>query len=189
MPRDLSPEFLEAIRSGIVRPAFFVEAHFRSGPIHVWTGLGSLEWNGETWLGLGSLGSISTIEEGSAVTAQSVTISLSGIDPTILASSLGDFQVGLPVTIWLALYDADAVLIPDPAISFSGRMDQPTLDVGSTTATISIACENRLADMNVSVERRYTNEDQRIDYPTDRGYEYVNSIQDITINWGRSSSN
>lgn len=189
MPRELTPAFLAAIKSGVIRPALFVEMFFRSGPVHAWTGIGPQVWNGHTWLGVGSFGSVSTIEEGSTVTAQGVTLMLTGIDPALLSSTLTEFQVGLPVTIWLALYDDNGELIPDPTISFAGRMDQPTIDVGATTATISIACENRLADMNVSVERRYTNEDQRIDYPNDRAFEYVNSIQDVTINWGRTSSN
>jgi len=44
-------------------------------------------------------------------------------------------------------------------------------------------------EMNVAVDRRYTNEDQQLDYPGDRGMEFVSSIQDVTIYWGRTPSN
>jgi hypothetical protein len=67
-------------------------------------------------------------------------------------------------------------------------MDQPTIDVDGTTATIAINCESRLLDMNVAVDRRYTNEDQQLDHPGDRGLEFVNSIQEVVIYWGRSPS-
>jgi hypothetical protein len=188
MPRALSPAFLAAIESSAVRPAIFVESNFTSGPLYAWTGLGSIDWNGHTWLGVGSLGSISTIEEGSDVNAKGITIGLSGIDPVLLTGVVSEFQTGLPVTVYFGLFDASMALIADPVISFQGRMDQPTLDVDGQTASISINCENRLLDMNVSVERRYTNEDQQLDYPGDRGFEFVNSIQEVAINWGRTPS-
>jgi hypothetical protein len=157
MPRpDATAEFIAAIESGMVRPALFVEANFTSGPIYVWSGRGTVTWNGNDWLGAGSLISVSTVEEGSTVEARGTTISMSGIDVTLLTGILTEFQVGLPVTVWLGLFDEASTLIPNPVISFAGRMDQPTIDVGGTTATISINCESRLLDMNVSVERRYT---------------------------------
>jgi len=137
---------------------------------------------------VGSLGSISTIEEGSTVEAKGVTLTLSGIDATLLTGILTEFQVGLPVLVYLGLFDSSGSLIADPIVSWAGRMDQPTLDVDGTTATISIACENRLVDMNVAVDRRYTNEDQQLDHPGDRGFEFVNSIQEVMLYWGRSPS-
>ena len=42
--------------------------------------------------------------------------------------------------------------------------------------------------MNVAVDRRLTNEDQHLDYPGDRGLEFVNSIIDTMVYWGRTPS-
>jgi hypothetical protein len=180
---------LAATQSTNLRPALFVEAHFVNGPIYVWTGRGSIVWGGHTWLGVGSLGSVSTIEEGASIDAKGITITLSGIDSTLLADIMTEFQVGLPVLVWLGFFDETLSLIDDPVISWAGRMDQPTVDVDGQTCTISINCENRLVEMNVAVDRRYTNEDQQLDYPGDRGMEFVSSIQDVTIYWGRTPSN
>jgi hypothetical protein len=190
MPRSgLSSAQLTAIQSGNIRPAFFVEANFASGPIYVWSGRGSIAWGGHTWLGVGTLGTISTIEEGSGVDAKGITLSMSGIDSSLLTEVMTEFQVGLPVIVRLGLFDANLALIDDPVIAWAGRMDQPTIDVDGQTCTISINCENRLVEMNVAVDRRYTNEDQQLDYPGDRGMEFVSSIQDVTIYWGRTPSN
>jgi hypothetical protein len=188
MPRILTPKQLAAITSPSMRPAFFVEAHFLSGPIYVWTGGCPFVWNDITWLGLGALGGISTIEESSDIEAKGVTLTMSGIDSTLLVDIMTEFQVGLPCIIRLGLFDETLTLIDDPIISWAGRMDQPTVDVDGTTSTITINCESRLLEMNTSVERRYTNEDQQIDYPGDRGMEFVSSIQDITIYWGHTPS-
>ena len=188
MPRAMTAGYLAAIQSAALRPALFVEAHFTSGPIYVWSGVGQIVWGGHTWTGLGSLGNVSTIDESATVEAKGITLTLSGIDSAFLTHILDEFQVGLPVVVSLGLFDAVGALIADPVASFIGEMDQPTLDVTGTSATIAINCESRLLELNVAVDRRYTNEDQQRDYPGDRGFEFVNSIQEAQIYWGRTPS-
>src|ERR1700683_3167224 len=114
MPRDMTAAYLAAIQSGILRPVLFVEATFTSGPIYVWSGIGTIVWGGNTWVGIGNLGSISTIEEGSAVSAKGITLTLSGSDPTLLTGVTAEFQVGLPALVWLGVYDENGVLIGNP---------------------------------------------------------------------------
>ena len=62
MPRTLTAPFLAATQATLLRPALFIEAHFTSGALYVWSGFGSLTWNGQTWTGIGTLGSVSTID-------------------------------------------------------------------------------------------------------------------------------
>ena len=188
MPRPMTTAYTVAVTSAMLRPALFVEAHFVTGPIYVWTGLGTIEWNGQTWIGIGTLGTVSTIEEGSTVEAKGITLTLSGIDPTLIADVLGEFQVGLPAIVTLGLFDDTGTLIPDPVCCFSGKMDQPTIDVSGPTATIAINCESRLVELNVAVDRRWTNEDQQVDFPGDLAFQFVNGIQDAQIYWGKSPS-
>ena len=188
MPRTMTPAYLAAISSALLRPVLFVQANFTSGPLYVWSGMGPITWNGQVWTGIGTLGSISTIEEGSTVSAKGITLTLSGIDPTLLTDVMDEFQVGLPVMVTLGVFDENGALIADPVCCFSGRMDQPTIDVSGTMATIAINCENRLVEMNVAVDRRYTDEDQQLDYPGDLGFQFVNGIQDAQIYWGRTPS-
>ena len=179
---------ITALGAATIRPALFVEATFTNETIHVWNGLGSITWNGKTWMGVGSLGSVSSIEEGSAVEAKGVSITMSGLDPVLLTDVLEQYQVGLPVSVWLGLFDDIGALIPDPILSFAGRMDQPTLTVDGKTASISINCESKLLDMNVACEFFYTNEQQQLDYPLDKGLSFVSSIQEVQIYWGKAPS-
>src|SRR5690348_15578258 len=130
MPRsDATSAFIAAIESGMIRPAFLVEANFTSGPLNVWSGKGDLTWNGITWTGVGQFGAVSTVEEGSTVEARGVTLTMSGIDVTLLTGIMTEFQVGLAATVWLALFDATPAIIANPVIAFRGRMDQPTIEV------------------------------------------------------------
>ncbi len=62
-----------------------------------------------------------------------------------------------------------------------------TIDEGADSATISLAVENKLIILENAKERRYNDEDQKIENPTDKGFEFVASIQDVEIVWGRST--
>jgi hypothetical protein len=58
----------------------------------------------------------------------------------------------------------------------------------SSTATISVTVENVLIKLERPVVRRFTNEDQKSRFPSDKGLEYVASLQDKEIFWGRTAS-
>jgi hypothetical protein len=190
----MSSAMLTALQGPVLRPALFLMATFNSGgtieTVYMWTGLGSITWNGQTWLGLGSLLEVSTAEEGATVEAKGIAFTLSGIDVASLANALQDFQVGLPVQIWLGLFDNSSPpsLIADPITTWAGKMDQPVLDVGGETASIAINCETRLIEMNCSVERRYTHDDTQLEHPGDLGCSFVNGLQEITVSWGHTPS-
>jgi len=174
---------LAALAAGELDPAVFVLATFVTGPVYLWSGLGSITWNGQTWQGLGALGSISPIAEGTRVESRGLTLTLSGIDSTLIPDVLSEFQTGLPVTVYLGLFDEGA-LIASPCVSWAGRMDLPQVDIGGSTSTISINCESRLISMNTAVDRRYTPDDQQCDWPGDLGMSFVPSIQEMTLYWG-----
>jgi len=57
---------------------------------------------------------------------------------------------------------------------------------GSETATIQVTVENRLIEFERTRVRRYTAEDQKIDYPNDKGLEFVAEMAEKEIVWGRA---
>lgn len=195
--RKLTTAALTALQSSSLKLAIFVEMHFKSSIARVWSGVGPVTWNSQTWLGVGNLGSVSTIEDGNTVEARGISLTVSGL-PTLtpdgerinwfLADALQDIQVGLPAMVWIGLWDngSPPALIDDVISAWVGRIDQPTIEVGGQSVTITLACENRLLDMNVPCDRRYTHSDQQISHPGDLGFSFVNSIQEITLYWGRT---
>jgi hypothetical protein len=174
------------LSASLIRPVLLLQMHFTSGDAFMWSGIGNLQWNGQTWLGMGTMGTISPIEESSEIKATNVTFTLSGIAHDMVQKSLGEMRQGYPVKLWFgSLGDANNVLA-DPLQIFAGRMDVPTIDDGATTSTISIAVENRLIDLNRSRERRFTDQDQQIDHPGDLGFQYVQFIQTWSGTWGKA---
>lgn len=187
MPRAMSSGMLAALESAYLQPAVFVQMQFATATVYIWSGVGTISWNGHTWVGLGSLLSVTVMEDAATVEARGITVTLSGLDAGLLSDCLTEFQLGLPVSVCFGLYSGGS-LIASPITSWAGRMDQPTIDVAGDTVTIAINCENRLLDMNVAVDRRYTNQDQQMTWPGDLCFQFVDGIQEMTLYWGQQAN-
>ncbi len=181
---------LAAITAPQWNPAIFVQMAFSSTTVYVWSGIGTISWNGNTWTGLGSLLSIGNVmEDGATVEARGIVITLSGLDSTLLPNVIGEVQLGLPVTVWLGALSAAKTVIASPLILWSGGIDQPTISVSGETATMAIACENLLVSMNVPVDRRYNAIDLQSQWPNDLGLLFVPSLLETNLLWGEFSIN
>ena len=64
-------------------------------------------------------------------------------------------------------------------------MDVMTITDTGDSISISLTVESELRALEKPSERRYTPEDQKIDYPFDKGFDFVPRLQDVQINWGR----
>ena len=78
-----------------------------------------------------------------------------------------------------------SVIVSDPYTIFDGFMDIMELSDSGNKANITLRCESQLISLQKTNIRRYTPEDQKIDFPDDLGLEYVTSIQDDEVVWGR----
>jgi len=187
MPRTMTPAMLAAFTSPGFSPIFFVQMQFNSGTVYLWTGYGSVAWNGQTWQGLGSLISLGIVEDGSTMEARGMSVIVSGFDPVLLPDVLSEVTLGSPVTIYIGVLSGPGAVLADPVILYSGGMDQPVLDIDATRATLSIAVENFLSQMNVAIDRRYSQDDQAMGWPGDLGFSFVTGLQENdTLFWGQS---
>lgn len=188
MPRNVAAEFLLALSEGFLFPVIFVEMYFATGPVRVCTYNQDLLLNGVVYTAASNLLEISTIQDGADVHARGVNITLSGFDSSLLSLVLNDFQVGLPVTIYLGAFNTQtAQQVSYSIIAWQGKTDEPTISADVPTSTISIACESLLMDMNTPLPWRYTNATQQQFFPGDLGLSFVNSIQSIPIYWGQTA--
>lgn len=185
MARDITNDVATQLQAGTVEPALLYEGEFASGFVRLWSGLGPLSWSGHTWTGVGTLGGISDIEETAEIKASGITVTLSGIPSDLIAAVLSDARHGKAGRIYLAFF-ASGAIVSDPTLIFEGRLDVPSIDEGGDSASISITYESELMDLERARERRWTPEDQAIDHEGDKGFDYVASLQDAQIVWGRS---
>lgn len=184
--RTMTPALEAELIARDVRPALFFEGEFASGFVRFWSGLGDVSWNGQTWTGAGNLIGFGGVEEGGDVIARGTQISLSGVPSSLVSAVITDARQGLPGRLWVALLAADRTVIADPVLAFLGRLDVPTISDGAETCTVTITYESRLIDLNRPRELRYTHEAQQQLYPGDMGFQYVTTIQDKDLPWGRA---
>ena len=140
--------------------------------------------DGETYVGSADFLNLSEIIETSEVQANSVNVTLSGLDASLVSAALSESYQGRSLKIYFGFLDNTGAIIDTPYIIFSGRMDVMTIEDAGATANIGVTAESRLIDLDRSRTRRYTSEDQKIDYPNDKGLEMVASLQDKQITWG-----
>ena len=159
-------------------------AEFPGGDVNIWSGYGDIVYNSDTYSGKGELLSISAIAETQDLRANAVTFGLSGIPSSYVSTAFNENYQGRPITSWFGVLDDNGALVSDPYQIFSGRMDVMEIEDNGRTAEIRINAESDMIDLRESRERRYTPEDQKIDYPSDEGLDFVPKIQDVELTWG-----
>ena len=192
MSRTLTSGMTAVTTADVVRPAYFVRMVFDSGEspnvLNIWNGIGDLAYGGNTYTGTGDLLSISQITETSDISATGINVSLTGVKTSFIAIAKDHEYQGRPLSVSLGAFDASGDLIADPVIVFSGFMDTMTISESGAYSTIGISVENKLVSFERTKVRRYTAEDQKIDHPTDKGFEYVTAIVQKEIIWGRPTA-
>ncbi len=200
MPRLLTTAMQAALCAPVLRPALLAALQFADQTVYVWSGIGPITWNGNTFQGVGSLGAISTISEDSTIEAKNVTFELWGIPSNLVSEVLWETRLLYTAQAYFALWDDSGNLIPSPVLSYQGKMDQPSIEDDGKTCTISISCENVLVDLNRPCYRRYTNDDQQIDLQAtltrlnlpsttvDTGFRWVAGLQEQITFWGTMPS-
>lgn len=182
--RNLSTEMQAVSTAEVVRPIMFVECEFDSGDINLWNGVGSLTYNGKNYIGAGNLLAVEPVSESTDLRANGTSVTLSGLNNTLVGLAKDEDYQGRALTVKLGAMDENNDVIADPVIMFSGFMDTMMLTESGESSTITIDVENKLIQMDRARVRRFTDNDQRIDYPNDDGFSFVTKIQDREINWG-----
>ena len=185
MARNVTSAFVTASQAGTVFPFYLAEIWDEDGALRVWTGYGDLSWGGYTWIGTGTLGSVSAIQETADLYAAGADFALQGAPGELVSMALGTMRQGLPAKLYLGFFDADTgAIVADPALVFEGLTDVPEIEDSGADSVITISAENELIRLETPVARRYTHEDQQINYPGDKGFEYVPTLQDVKIIFG-----
>lgn len=189
MARSLHADMQAVATAEVVRPVIFVDAEFDSSELNLWSGYGNLAWSGKTYVGAGNLLNISAIQENVELRANGLQLTLSGVLSPLLNKALTEDYQGRQLWVWLGAMDEDNHIISNPVIVFSGFMDTMVIADSGEQAVIQLSVENRLIEFERTRVRRFTDGDQRIEYPNDDGFEYVSQIQEKQIVWGDKDAN
>lgn len=185
MTRDIHADLAGEFTASSLRPLVLCRIGTVQGDVRMWSGIGSLDYAGETWLGGGDFLGISDVTETADVQANGVTFSLSGVSPDLVDMALRQIRQGLPAQILIAAMGDDGALVGEPLQVFSGKTDVPIVTDDANSCVIGLTAENALVDLERARTRRYTDQDQKAEYSGDLGFEFVPRLQEMEISWGQ----
>ena len=183
MSRTIPAAIITALGQPAVYPFYAVEMLFDSGAVRLWTGYANRTIDGQTYIGAGTLLSISGLEEVNDLSAKSATIALDGISSSVVSLSLAEpYQRRSCRILWGVTDVSDFVEV------FAGYMNTMQIEDSGETSNITLTVESKLIELNRPRARRYTHESQQSRYPGDTFFSFVADIQDKDIPWGRKTA-
>lgn len=206
--RDLTQSTIDSLDDDVLYPFFAVEMLFDGEQtLRLWTGYGTLNYQGQSWYGTGSMLQVDSVEETTEIAARGASLTLSGIPQEVLSLALSEPYQGRKANIYLGnfskglvlLESSDFILFEDGSrveleagttnLSqiFSGYMDQMNIEEAPDTCTVQLTLENKLVDLERARVARFTSAYQKSLYSGDLGLDFVESLQDKEIVWGRKS--
>jgi hypothetical protein len=187
MSRNIPARLMTSLASNPAYPFFAFEGLFDAGTLRLWTGQGNKTLNTNTYYGSGDLLSISEVAEKADMSAASLTVTLSGQNSASIANALATPFQNRKCNIYLGAWTNSTLAAYDMIKIFSGFMDRMPLNDSGDNSTIQIIAESVLNELDRTIDRRYTQESQKVRYSTDTFFSYVTDLQDKDILWGRSS--
>lgn len=188
MSRTVPAALLTALDGDEIDVFYAVDLAFDSSNIRLWTGYGDKTINSNTYTGSGNLLTIDGLEEASDLSARGTTLTLNGLDSTIVTYALTEEYQGRLVTIYWGVGNNTVEV-------FSGYMDKMTIQDSAEGATIQLTVESRLIVLERPNVRRYTRESHagvrtaKSLSGSDTFFDWVTKLQDKQIVWGRSTEN
>lgn len=154
-----------------------------SGTSRFFTGIGRKTWNGYTWVGSGSLGSVSPLKQSSEIATQDIVFRLSGVDADLVAKLNEDVRNRSGFA-WLACLDSRGKIVSEPYKMIDSELDTQGITFEDDgTATIEIVAHAGFYSLNRGIEEVWSTENQRLRYPTDTGMDMIPSLAKQDLQW------
>jgi hypothetical protein len=186
MTRNLDADFKAALEAEEVRPFYAAQLDLDQGPLRLWTGYGDITIDGNTFTGAGNLLGFSGFEEVNDLSAKSISITLSGLDQTVLSLALTEPIANRKVRVFFGAEASDGTR---HAIEiFTGRANTIPFEDDGETGRVELSVDSKLVRLNEASNRRYTQGSHQARHPNDTFFSFVADLQDKEIAWGRKSS-
>jgi hypothetical protein len=138
-----------------------------SEPVRLNSTPNTRDWNGNTWLGAGSLGSVEEVRATAGAERSNLRFALSGVPSANIALALSEPLRGKPCKLWLWFCNSDTWAIVDTVQLWDGILDPMSVNHGVQTSVISVTAESMLAVFARTKELKYNESDQQRLHPGD----------------------
>ncbi len=168
----------EAIVSGAVEIAC-------DPPIRVWGGYGPLTFDGRTFDPVGDRALVQVGGGALGGAAQNITLTLSGIEPEVLALLDAEEVSGASAVLWRLIFDQSGSTLLDSQVWARGTLDQLEREeeVGGQAAIVAVL-ETAAKGLGRRGGRMRSDADQRLVDPADGFFKHVSFASEKTLYWG-----
>mgnify|MGYP003108963557 FL=1 len=142
MSRGIGTNFSNQLTSGQLRPFYAVQMQFTSGTLNLATTYADLVINSDTYLGSGNILAISPVNETADTRATGITITLNGLDTSILSAGLNEDVQGMIVELYFGVLTTTSnqdVIVDTPYRIFEGFIDSMVLEETGKTSRVIFA--------------------------------------------------
>jgi len=178
----LDPATIHALNHPHVTAVYALKLDLVSGVSRVHSGLGPLVINGETYYGVGSMGSVGPQKEQLSTSPTKLSVALGGLDDSLLADVMRERIVDRMAWLYLVVMSPDGAPL-NACLQFKGRIAQTPVKAGRTN-TIQLTISNIFEDWKRGLNLRNTDESHRRLYPDDHFFRYQSQMADRSIFWG-----
>src|SRR5262245_57799861 len=99
-----------------------VDLDFPSAHVRLWSGLGTIQINGNDYLGSGQMGSVADVPDGTKLVGEEMLYRLTGVDPSIVSEADIDGCFGRSVTEYFGFLTETGQLVAAPEVRREGRI-------------------------------------------------------------------
>lgn len=182
MTRPIGKRGADAIKAGVPL-ALLAEIDHPDGLVHYWTGLGTLEYNGDSFTGIGKLGGVTPVNYSSDVSIQELSFILTGVPPDVATWISAEIR-NRSALVWLATLDTSGRVIADPLQIVDAILDYQTLQVDENgSGTLTLKARSGFYTLERAIDEVYSSEDQRRRYPNDSGCDMISDLQQQDVIW------
>jgi hypothetical protein len=183
--RALSADVTAMLGDGSIHAANMVEVTTTAGTTYLTDAHTPIDYGGNTYLAAGYLLGFSDVVEFADVQIASMTLSLSGVDQTMMSALLNNDYIDQYVTVMKAfLHHTDASLVGTPVTLFVGRIDSAGLreDPDAGTSTLTVTATSHWVDFERRSGRHTNAAEHSRFFPGDTGMDYAD--EDEEVYWG-----
>ena len=188
MARGLTSAVKTELATGIIDPVLLIYIGFGT-PLYItncsFPITSSVSGSSQTYTASGHLKAISPVSETNKPTKNSLQISLSGVDQSMISVALSENIINDQVKIWRGFLDDNNAVIADPFLLFYGTIDEYSISDNTQTANVILNVTSHWGQFTKESGRTTTDNSQQTYFSGDKGMEFA-ALTVRDLKWGRT---
>ncbi len=179
---ELAPAIVTEVTGNHAHVSYLVEFELAE-PARFHSGILNVDWDGNTYVAVGGLGAVTSIQNRALTVPSPVTFTLGGVHGRTVDVAADAAKFGAPVKLYRLFRDDAGAIIAEPLLRWSGTIDHASTAHGDQSA-VNIVCTSGLAVLDKKPGGRFTAEDHERRFSGDTYFRYLQDMKTKVIQWG-----